>query len=104
MKKKLQRAWAKALRSGEFKQGKNKLQNFGKYCCLGVLCKIADIKITLFQDLLYSSQLKLVGLDDKDQRELAGLNDGEYNDGVCINPALTFEEIALFVENLPTDD
>lgn len=33
--------WLAALRSGEFEQGKNRLANDGKYCCLGVLCELA---------------------------------------------------------------
>lgn len=33
--------WVAALRSGEYKQGKNALQRDGKFCCLGVLCEIA---------------------------------------------------------------
>lgn len=32
--------WVAALRSGEYKQGKNKLCSDGKFCCLGVLCDL----------------------------------------------------------------
>lgn len=34
--------WLKALRSGSFPQGKNYLEDSGTYCCLGVLCTIAQ--------------------------------------------------------------
>lgn len=34
-------AWLAALRSGEYKQGKNKLRTDGDFCCLGVLCDVA---------------------------------------------------------------
>lgn len=36
-------AWVKALRSGEYKQGKDVLRNpkDDTYCCLGVLCELA---------------------------------------------------------------
>lgn len=40
MNKKVKAKWVKALKSGEFKQGKNTLKNNGKYCCLGVLCEL----------------------------------------------------------------
>lgn len=34
--------WVKALRSGEYKQGKNYLKNIDRtFCCLGVACAIA---------------------------------------------------------------
>lgn len=34
--------WVAALRSGEYKQGQNKLVNAdGSFCCLGVLCELA---------------------------------------------------------------
>lgn len=32
--------WIKALRSGDYKQGKNTLQDHNGYCCLGVACDI----------------------------------------------------------------
>lgn len=42
MKKKIMKQWVAALRSGEFEQTKNKLDNLkGGYCCLGVLCTLA---------------------------------------------------------------
>lgn len=37
MKKDIKKLWVKALRSGEFKQGKGFLENEGQYCALGVL-------------------------------------------------------------------
>lgn len=40
MNKKIKKLWLKALRSGEYKQGKLALRIKNKYCCLGVLCDI----------------------------------------------------------------
>lgn len=37
-----QQAWVDALRSGEFTQAKGTLQSDEGYCCLGVLCKVAE--------------------------------------------------------------
>jgi len=44
MKKDVAMKWVKALRSGKYKQAKESLQNQNEngYCCLGVLCKIAE--------------------------------------------------------------
>ena len=33
--------WVKALRSGEYKQGKELLREGDKFCCLGVACELA---------------------------------------------------------------
>ncbi len=41
----IKEAWTKALRSGQYKQGRLALRSFDdKYCCLGVLCDIGDRK------------------------------------------------------------
>ncbi len=40
MNEKVKKAWLEALRSGEFKQAKQKLRINDKYCCLGVLCEL----------------------------------------------------------------
>lgn len=48
-----QKAWVAALRSGEFRHGKYTLQNGDCYCCLGVLCVVAEkhgVKVNKFSD------------------------------------------------------
>lgn len=41
MKKKIKKMWIEALRSGKYKQGKNRLKNDKReFCCLGVLCDL----------------------------------------------------------------
>ena len=41
MKKDIKEKWVKALRSGEYKQGKYVLRSQAdEYCCLGVLCDL----------------------------------------------------------------
>lgn len=40
MKRSIARQWAKALESGEYKQGIGRLRNGDKFCCLGVLCNL----------------------------------------------------------------
>lgn len=45
--KKFKEKWIAALRSGKFKQGMGWLEDDGKYCCLGVACRIAHPKLDL---------------------------------------------------------
>ena len=40
MKRELARRWAKALDSGDYKQGTGQLRKAGKFCCLAVLCNL----------------------------------------------------------------
>lgn len=40
MNKEIKKRWLKALRSGEYKQGKKALKTKKGFCCLGVLCDI----------------------------------------------------------------
>ena len=44
MKKDIADRWVKALRSGEYKQGRGFLKVKERYCCLGVLCDLYDPK------------------------------------------------------------
>ena len=37
MNQEIKQRWIKALRSGEYQQGKESLYHCGKFCCLGVL-------------------------------------------------------------------
>lgn len=41
MEPELKSKWVAALRSGEYRQGKDALHKDGAYCCIGVLCKVA---------------------------------------------------------------
>ena len=40
MNQEFKERWIAALRSGEYKQGRNTLYNSGKFCCLGVACEL----------------------------------------------------------------
>src|SRR5271165_690928 len=49
MNKSIKKKWLKALRSGDYKQGRDVLRKVGRdgedrWCCLGVLCDIIDKK------------------------------------------------------------
>lgn len=43
--------WLSALRSKKFKQGTHALQAEGKYCCLGVACRIMHPKLKISPEL-----------------------------------------------------
>lgn len=87
MKKEVMEKWVAALRSGKYKQGRDKLKKKDtkgviRHCCLGVLCE------------LYNEQNKnnKYAFSDKDDQQLlpleveqwAGMksNDGEINNSV----------------------
>jgi len=40
MNKTIKKKWVKALRSGEYKQGRNWLRKGDRFCCLGILCDL----------------------------------------------------------------
>lgn len=41
MKKEIADEWIRVLRSGQYRQGKQRLRRGDQFCCLGVLCEIA---------------------------------------------------------------
>jgi len=41
MNKEIKARWIKALRSGDYKQGRDRLKRNDTYCCLGVLCDLS---------------------------------------------------------------
>jgi len=45
VKKDIAEKWVKALRSGEYEQGRGQLRINNKHCCLGVLCDISKLSI-----------------------------------------------------------
>jgi hypothetical protein len=49
--------WIAALRSGEYKQGKDKLHHDGRFCCLGVGCVVAGIEVSQLGTYCYPSVL-----------------------------------------------
>lgn len=54
MNPEIKRAWVKALRSGNYKQGQGALRQHDRFCCLGVLCDLAvkagvDVEVALCQ-------------------------------------------------------
>lgn len=46
MKKEIADKWVAALRSGQYKQGREYLRRGDQYCCLGVLCEVVEVEAT----------------------------------------------------------
>lgn len=42
MKPEIKKYWIKALKSGDYQQGRHYLRDGDKFCCLGVLCDLAE--------------------------------------------------------------
>ena len=98
MNKRIKKAWVKALRSGEYKQGNGQLCRNDRFCCLGVLYDIAhdgywhkgtDGQSWLTDErsgeFLYGEDF---GLSDDMQENLSDMND-EYQ---------SFAQIADYIE------
>jgi len=97
--------WLKALRSGDYKQTKGELVSDGRYCCLGVACKVAGFSDDYI--CLDSTMMSLRGNESKGLRvtnsiprtlyefdshtdvKLMGMNDSEGK---------SFKEIAKWIE------
>lgn len=106
--------WVAALRSGEYKQGKNYLDSEGKHCCLGVLCRVAMRNglpliersrqaTTTFDgsdQIVPKAAMDWVGLQEDDGTYRADLEVwhslAELNDG-----GRSFESIADLIESRP---
>lgn len=93
----LKRKWVAALRSGEYEQGQFALENAGRFCCLGVLCKVQgwptvqmgdDSAGSRIDSALYNPIHDAVG-DTGVVRGLAEKNDDDD---------LSFTEIADYIE------
>ncbi len=78
MNKEIKAKWLKALRSGEYKQGKERLYHAGRHCCLGVLADIQGEPIRSrkwCKDQREEYYLTGTGLRKTASRKLATMND-----------------------------
>jgi hypothetical protein len=101
--------WIKALKSEEFKQGKGRLTHAGRFCCLGVACKISDLPRS---EWVHERNLQdgaaqvgdLLGLQDS----LGSFNKGAFakkpgahNLAYLNDDGVSFAEIAKFIASNP---
>jgi len=103
MKASIKARWVKALRSGEYKQGRGSLKSATGYCCLGVLASIVDPDMTTWdgREGAFAShgdarQIKLIGQEIAPTviAKLTTMNDGSSN----TIRARTFKAIASWIE------
>lgn len=103
------RLWVKALRSGEYKQGKHRLRIGEEYCCLGVACDLfqkAGGALTVRSGRFYTYNNESMVLPNTVQ-EWLGLTGraGQYNKGYELShdndTGKSFAEIADIIESEP---
>lgn len=113
LKPEVKNKWIVALRSGDYKQGRNTLRNpqTDEYCCLGVLCELAHKEnICTKEEREYNTMFGgHDGLPPLTVRQWAGLSDKSFdslfiieNDSLAfLNDVrkLSFNEIADLIEN-----
>lgn len=100
--------WTSALRSGEYKQGKGYLEDDGKFCCLGVLCKVAGLPTKKEDEEFGNTPIEWIPKNDvlpsflcdctETTETLSQMNDG-YRDGLTYREApKTFNQIADYID------
>lgn len=102
MDAKLKEDWVRALRSGEYEQGRKRLKSGNNYCCLGVLCKVAGLQIETehgngvvgvpYGEDDYGPIFTLLGSSDIAEQLW------NRNDGLRDNRQHSFDEIASYIE------
>jgi len=106
MKKRVKRKWVAALKSGKYKQGKRRLRDRKKHCCLGVLCEIAVAEGVIPKykgsEIFLPLEVQVwAGLDQPDPllgRVSASVhNDGRYTWERPLPPK-SFDEIADLID------
>jgi hypothetical protein len=103
MREDVKAKWLEALRSGEYKQGREALRTVDNaYCCLGVLCDIVGVEWTFGARGAYGhyGDTQKVAHPDKRVYEACGLDDSHEGTLVEMNDdaGKTFAEIADWIE------
>ena len=121
--------WVKALRSGDYEQGKEALCKGGSFCCLGVLCEILELPKVDHSGAIYynfprpEGALSAVGmqqsvipriwqpiiLEDLNLQQVVEDDEGDkrtlHTHLICMNDAgKTFDEIADYIEKVVKDN
>lgn len=98
MNSELKAKWVAALRSGQYRQGKEALYADGAYCCLGVLCRIAGATM--------KPTTLLVEDEDGEQRRVNAkvfFNEYNYTEEEELNELLRYFDITGSVEIILID-
>ena len=102
MNPELKAKWVKALRSGEYIQGKGYMNRNGKFCCLGVLAEVLELPKQVddvrCDTYTYEPQASTWGFMT-DAAEEYGLIDEQAHLQLMNDSSLnTFDEIADYIE------
>ena len=109
-KQEVRKAWVKALRSGQYKQGQHSLCTNKRYCCLGVLAELAvqygvAKKLSNLYDgregFLSSGIMDWVGLQTDSGRYMKGYNTTSL--ALMNDQGMSFTDIADIIESNPPD-
>lgn len=94
--KRFKTKWLKALRSGEYKQGRGQLCIQDRYCCLGVACVIAghDMKDESLIPIAYDNVPILLREHSTFIAQLTAMNDGVRG----YKRPRSFKQIANWIE------
>ena len=98
MRKSIKTKWIKALRSGQYKQGQGALYRNGRYCCLGVLCRVMETRIKKDSGMLSDAALEKAQLTDGQHNRLSDLNDGYSTSSGKAMSSKAFDKIADWIE------
>lgn len=105
MDKRLKAKWVKALRGGDYEQGRRVLKSDEEapiYCCLGVLCEVAKVKFDGWDSFLPGDFAKKIGLGatdayDEDENPIQ-VQLANWNDGAEGKKRWSFKKIASWIE------
>lgn len=101
MKRRIKRDWIRALKSGEYKQGKERLRRAGRYCCLGVLCDLYAKERGIEADMRGLSEDGANELPSRAVLEWAGIYqycEESYNLARANDAGESFDEIAKRIQ------
>lgn len=99
MNKTIKARWLRALRSDKFKQGREQLRDGDRFCCLGVLCELAERSGVIESykgNYLPADVVTWAGVPNNDPIVL-GRALADRNDGVEGRPQ-NFKQIANLIE------
>lgn len=100
MKKELRDRWCAALRSGEYRQGRDALQpEDDRFCCIGVLASIVAPELWDHEEGLHDGAVgemsprvrELTGLSALDEGRAIGWNDKDEHDFATIAELIEHE-------------
>lgn len=100
------RRWVKALKGGEYHQGRKALNRGGRHCCLGVLCEVMNLrKYQEYREYpawyYYENEESYTRLAEKLVDDWLGSEHGFVEELIEMNDTknFSFEEIAERIED-----